>query len=295
MTPLTPHVSPDCPDLQSWCGYLDGSIDGAQAVALGTHLEGCDRCFATVTGLRRDLASEGDVATVRWIWSGTVFYAAAAVLAILWAGLWQAEHAPTPPPLTTGEAPPAGILGFAADGTRATPGVLRSPARILVVFTQFGGTPPTPLPAWAAGMFDPGQAGSLQATCGAVSEALSLRGAVLPTRYQTRFPPSAYVDAPAANRRRYVRDILRQVDAAVGLGQYDGDGDGVADFVVLFIAGSAHGKLSTPGSPSFGLGDDYAARRVLVSGHPHRGAWIVEADGDAVRQMCRGLLEASSP
>ena len=85
-----------------------------------------------------------------------------------------------------------------------------------VLFAQFS------VASWAAGVFDPGQAGSLQATCGSVSE-----------RYQPRFPSSAYVDVPAANRRRHVRDILRQVD--------------------------------------------------------------VESDGDAVRQMCRGLLGASSP
>ena len=42
----------ECPDTETWCGYLDGSIQGEQKDQLAAHLERCERCFEEVASIQ---------------------------------------------------------------------------------------------------------------------------------------------------------------------------------------------------------------------------------------------------
>lgn len=290
----SPTSSPslDCPDLQTWCGYVDGSISGPASERLATHLRLCDRCFATIAELRGDLAAVAETTAPARIDPGPrairrAVYAVAATLALLWAGLWTATEHLAPAAGDRVDANSAELFGFVSGDTAAT-GALRGPVRMLLVFTQFGGTTVTPPPGWAAALFDPARPRSLAAACGGVCEQLALEGVVLPIRYSARFPASAYAAGePDEGRRRFVREILRQVDADVDLGRHDGDGDGTVDFVLFVVQGVGNWSAA-------GLGVDYEGDGMQVRGGRSRGAVIDEAAAGAAG-LCQLLREAMAP
>ncbi|MFH1568924.1 MAG: hypothetical protein ABIL09_13075, partial [Gemmatimonadota bacterium] len=55
-----------CPDLETWCAYVDRTPGGApDRERLAAHLAGCDRCAAIVASLRRELAAAETAPEVR--------------------------------------------------------------------------------------------------------------------------------------------------------------------------------------------------------------------------------------
>ncbi len=317
--PTTSSSGGLCPDPQTWCGYADGSIHGAERLALATHVQGCDSCFATLTQLRRDLAEDvPDVRTgdsgppapanqlVRFPGAGNAIYAVAAALALLWVGIerWVGPDAPvavyqdssadtTRPGQQSGMH--SGILGFAADGTSAPPVALRAPTHVLVVFTQFAGTPALPVPTWGTGLFNGESGQTVQGLCSAICEQLSMTGTVLPKRLQTRFPASAFSEAPADNRRRYAGQILQQLRQETDLAPLHGDGDGLPDFVVLVLADAAEERLGYSSSQDLDQRALEEAQMLRNSGYAAHGAIIAEHEEATARDICRRLQKAMKP
>lgn len=49
-----------CPTLEMWYAYVDGSLGNTERERLTAHLQQCDRCFAQVTEIRSDWAEAGE-------------------------------------------------------------------------------------------------------------------------------------------------------------------------------------------------------------------------------------------
>lgn len=282
-----------CPDLETWCAYVDGSVAAGLRPALAQHLAACDRCFAAVVQVRISLAESGQEAAEvqpqvrrRWILP-RVAAAVAAAVALLWLGWWSLSKPMTdePTPETIAVARQDPRLGFAGRGQDATEPT--GAARALVLFSQFRAPQTRPVPPWATGPW--------AELCGPLSPVLAVDGVVWAERFASRLPASAYVRAASGGTgpwQRYVEEILRQVDARVDFAQFDGDGDGLADFVVLVLP-AVPGFLPG-GDGRAGLGVDYVTADpgargapVQVSGSPTRGALVPEGEGLTAQDLCR--------
>jgi hypothetical protein len=192
---------------------------------------------------------------------------------------------PTPEAVAVAREDPR--LGFAGPGEGGAEPT--GAARALVLFSQFRAPQTRPVPPWATGPW--------AALCGPPSPGLVVDGVVLAERFASRLPPSAYAGGTGPGTgpwQRYVEEILRQVDERVDFGQFDGDGDGVADFVVLVLPAVA--GFLPDGEGRAGLGVDYvtadAGARggpVQVSGSPARGALVPEGDSLTAQVLCRQL------
>lgn len=269
--------------------------------SLDTHLHSCDGCFATLIQLRQDLA-EADPGTGtdagRSSGARAAVYAVAAVLCLLWAGSRQWTPVPDQPEVakvedskvedSSLEHPRAmGVLGFAAD--RDQPAPLRSQDRVLVIFAQFGDQSAHPIPSWAQALLAPGADG-----CGTSDVETLPRVSILPHRLQSRWPASAYNDAPSKNRRRFLQQVLSQVQSSDARA-HDGNGDGVVDFVIVVVDGLQSGQLPEGLSAAAGLGSDFDAGAVRFSGHARRGALVVEPSGAQSPDICTYLHQAMAP
>lgn len=276
-----------CPDYETWCAYVDGCEDPLQEAALRAHLTACDRCFATVTRVRRGVISRGSAAdevaepagehlehaeaayeggTTPW---RRVAMAAAALLAV--AGLWQ---------LTSGF---GGKRGRIADGTDrigfAAPidSPLRGPVRVLVIAVG-DTTSQTRAPDWGSTLFSKE---GLAAGCGPIVTSLSVTGTVWPRRYCTRLPAHAYAESG-----RLVEEVLQAIDRDVDFRGFDANADGVVDYLVLVIDAGTHERR--------GLGVDYvsgdrsAAGTVHISGAAEHGALVIDR-GSPAAAICEHL------
>jgi len=286
--------TPLCPDLETWCAYVDGSLSDAGARApLRAHLEGCDRCAGRVAVLRRDLSALddglddglGDVQTPEELQRRALSvgrdtaardrfpwwrYAAAAVVALMAGGSWWISRAPGPVP-RAGEfamverVAPTGAMGFAGGGSRLkASGTMRA----LVAFTRFQDATELAVPEEAATLFEADVPGSIAHYYEQMSFGrLRIGGDVLPRRLGARYGSPAYAAAPGEAWGRYdqyVLEILRQIDADVDLARFDDDGpdgvpnsgddDGVVDYLVLVLPEAPEGFISGSANALIGLG-----------------------------------------
>jgi M6 family metalloprotease-like protein len=168
------------------------------------------------------------------------------------------------------------------------PSAAQSPAQstgtynALVIFARFADEAPslTTKPSWADDLFDPDIPGSFRHFYDEMSGGqLRVGGQVLPRRYASREPASAYLARTPGGFGDYARfnlEILEQADADVDMGLFDNDGpdgvpnsgddDGYVDIVFInlltvprdFLIGSATGLASLGLSTDF-LSDDPAA------------------------------------
>lgn len=249
-----------CPDLQDWCGYVDGTATADRRQHLADHLASCDRCFSTVAGLRQDLGYlEDEVSAPVAVSSrGHWVYAAAASLVLAWVGWSQlAQVGVDTMPATDG------VLGFAASGPTVP---LRAPVHLRLVSAAYAGQPPPALPTSRF------LAARLERACGATVRQLSLRSTVVPSSYQTRLPATAFTEGdPMSGRRRFVAQILRQLDQPEDRPETDGGSSGVTDVVVLVAPG--------------------AAGWTTMTGTAHE-TLVISADKPLEPQLCRYLQEA---
>lgn len=282
--------TPLCPDLETLCAYVDGSLsDAGERAQWRAHLEECDRCAGRVAVLRRELASlddgtdevqtpeelqrralamERDAPTggrPRW-WR----YAAAAAVALMAGGAWWASTAPGPTPgggeyAMVERLAPTGAMGFAGGGGRLK---ARRTLRALVAFTRFRDGPEAAVPRGASTLFEADVPGSIAHYYGEMSFGrLRMGGEVLPGRLTARYGPQAYGPVPGEAWGRYdqyVLEILRQIDGDVDLARFDNDGpdgvpdsgddDGVVDYVYLVLGETPEGFISGPANALIGLG-----------------------------------------
>jgi len=278
-----------CPGMETWCAYLDGSVDDEVRGTLARHLATCDRCFSTVVSVRESLgaADEADPTVTtppelvrtaqgiggsprrRWI----RVYAAAAALALIALGLWQVLDSPgSPSERSTAEDaashvdtdPPA--FGFAAGQEAEQPGTRM---HAVVIFAAFGDqVVGPPLPAGTGSLFDPDVPTSFaHALKGTALAGLEVRGTVLPRRYAARLPSAAEAagqTAPEHRRGRFAVDILTSADAEVDFGRFDDDGvdgtpnsgddDGYVDCVFVVVRGNPVGFWPDDDLSAAGLG-----------------------------------------
>ena len=232
--------------------------------------------------------------------------ASAAALA-LWIGIASphcgvSQH-PEPPAddlFVEAVLPPDDALGVAAGQEPLTP---RGTVSALVVFAQFRGEAggDISLPSWAGDLLDRERAGSLAHFYDTMSFGqLQVRGELLPRRYTSKQPASAYLadrDDQFGRYREFVREILDGVDAEVDLGQFDNDGpdglpnsgddDGVVDYVFImvrstparFIYGGANGIAGLGGRRRVGYNSADASangKRIYISGASFHGSIVRE-------------------
>ncbi|MFH1571795.1 MAG: FlgD immunoglobulin-like domain containing protein [Gemmatimonadota bacterium] len=144
----------------------------------------------------------------------------------------------------------------------------------LVIFAKFRGEAPgdTLKPAWADDLFNPNRPGSFTHFYDEMSRGqLQVTGAVLPRRYSSLEPASAYVAAAGVLGQfgRFNLQILRQADAETDLGRFDNDGpdgapnsgddDGYVDVVFINLLTVPEGFFigKATGYSSLGLETDY--------------------------------------
>lgn len=176
----------------------------------------------------------------------------------------------------------AGVSGVAA-----TTGQQASAAgtyNALVIFARFAGEAPTDVskPPWADDLFNPAIRGSFTHFYDEMSAGqLRVGGQVLPKRYASRLPASAYIARTPGTLGQFGRfnlEILEQADADVDMGRFDNDGadgvpnsgddDGYVDIVFInlltvprdFLIGGATGLAS------LGLNTDYLSDDVAANG-----------------------------
>ena len=161
----------------------------------------------------------------------------------------------------------------------------------LVVFARFQGESPrqTTKPTWADDLFNPARPGSFSHFYNEMSRGqLQVGGRVLPRRYASRQPASAYVAARPGQQGQYGQfnlEILEQVDADADLGEFDNDGpdrvpnsgddDGYVDVVFINLLTVPEGFFigRATGFASLGLNDDY------LSGDPAAGGGRIRIRG----------------
>ena len=160
--------------------------------------------------------------------------------------------------------------------------------KVLVIFAKFKDDGGSDLaPDDAEKLLDPDYEGSFAHFYRTMSFGqLEVGGAVLPKRYSSDRPRSAYLARPSGGSGRFgefVREILRQVDADVDLSQFDSDGpddvpnsgddDGRVDYVLVNVLSAPRDfiiKGATGISQLGGFTQDYASADTSVSGKPMR-------------------------
>jgi len=142
--------------------------------------------------------------------------------------------------------------------------------RAVVIFAQFADEEPTPVPEWAAEIFDLERPGSFSHFYHTMSFGqLEVRGRTLPRRYASDRPASAYLNREPGKRgeyREFAREILQKMDAEVDLEQFDNDGpDGVpnsgdddafVDYVFIIVRSMPRGFIRDESTGIAGLGMD---------------------------------------
>ncbi|MFA6111376.1 MAG: immune inhibitor A domain-containing protein, partial [Candidatus Latescibacterota bacterium] len=154
------------------------------------------------------------------------------------------------------------------------------------------------IPAWAATLFDPAVPGSFSHYFQTVSLGqLQIRGTVLPHRFTSDEPASAYlssVSTEPGEYGRFVQQVLARVDQEIDLGRFDNDGpdgvpnsgddDGFVDYLCLcvrsvprnFIIGSATGIARlVPDVPWLSQDPGFGGGAILISPTGH-GALLAE-------------------
>jgi len=291
--------------VETWCAYVDGSLEDEAASALARHLGVCDRCFSSVVSLRESLAEAdgGDLSVttppelVRAAQGvagsrrrGRIYvYAAAAALALVALGLWQAFSLDGPPSqrasgVDADAEARAPTFGFAA-GREAKPAGTRM--HVVVIFAQFEGQElEASAPEGIGSLFDADVAGSFaHAQQGSALAGLESPGTVLPRRYASRLPMAAYTGGPAAptrRRGRFAAEVLARADAEIDFGRFDDDGmdgmpnsgddDGYVDCVILVVPCPEEGFWPADGVEATGLGleEDFVTDDVAHNGQAIR-------------------------
>ena len=165
-----------------------------------------------------------------------------------------------------GRPTPAIASSAAAKSFKAPERFLPSRGKVhaLVVFAEFADEveDTVPVPAFADSLFDAEQPGSFTHYYATMSFGqLQVRGTVLPRNYRSEHPAEAYLATQPGERGaydRFVREILRQVDADVDFSQFDSDGpdglpdsgddDGAVDYVFV------HGRRGITADTALRLG-----------------------------------------
>ena len=271
-----PHA---CPSLETWCAYVDGTLDEREKQPLDLHRRDCDQCFSTLETLRRELhaaqtmstdttppellaqATPRPIARKRW------YYAAAAVLvASVSASLLIYGPTPSPPATTEDLFVEASYdepeIGFASVRKNVDSiGQLQA----LLVYAQFKNEAAkgTAIPDFADDLFDPDKTGSFAHFYDTMSFGqLQVRGTVVERRYTSRRPDRAYlsrVEGEDGLYGEFVLEILEAMDDEVDFARFDNDGpdglpnsgddDGLVDYLFVntrstprnFIRGGATG------------------------------------------------------
>ena len=153
---------------------------------------------------------------------------------------------------------------------------LRQPStgtlNVLVIYAQFRDEAGQGerIPSAADRIFDPSLPGSFTHYYDEMSFGqLRVEGTVLPRRYTSDLPASAYLSASPTERGRYgdfAVDILKKVDADVDFGQFDNDGadglpnsgddDRAVDYVFLILRSVPRGFLLDRANGIAGIGRD---------------------------------------
>jgi len=154
----------------------------------------------------------------------------------------------------------------------------------LVVFAKFQGeaSGDNSKPEWADDLFNPARPGSFSHFYNEMSRGqLQVGGRVLPRRYASRQPASAYVAAQSGQLGHFGRfnlEILVQVDADTDLGRFDNDGpdripnsgddDGYVDVVFINLLTVPEGFFigRATGFASLGLDSDYVSGDLASGG-----------------------------
>ncbi|MFA6109107.1 MAG: immune inhibitor A domain-containing protein, partial [Candidatus Latescibacterota bacterium] len=140
--------------------------------------------------------------------------------------------------------------------------------RAIALFARFSGDAERPVPDWAAGIFAPGQPGSLSHFYDTMSLGkLQVRGEVGPRVYASTEQGTAYLADDSTRVGQFGRfslEILTQADAEVDFSRYDNDGpdglpdsgddDGVVDAVFLVVASAPEGFILGAATGVAGLG-----------------------------------------
>ena len=212
----------------------------------------------------------------------------ALVVALVWIGTALAQ---SPPPSSEDILIEAPLPDEHTDYAYATgeDNVLssRGSHSVLVVFAQFKGEAPNDvrIPDFARDLFDPDLAGSFTHFYRTMSQGqLQVEGAVLPRRYVSERPASAYLARRDDEHGRYgefVQEILRQVDADVDLGRFDNDGpdgapnsgddDGLVDYLVISLRSAPRNFLyaGATGIANLGFGPEkFVTADLAASGAP---------------------------
>ncbi len=169
----------------------------------------------------------------------------------------------------------------------APPGAATGSYSALVVFAKFAGEAPgvDKKPSWADDLFDEGLPGSFTHFYNEMSGGqLRVSGRVLPRRYESRSPASAYLadtSATLGDFGRFNLEILEQADPEVDLGDFDNDGpdgvpnsgddDGYVDilFINLLTAPENFFITRATGIASLGLKSDF------LSDDPAAGGGVI--------------------
>ncbi|MFC1525759.1 right-handed parallel beta-helix repeat-containing protein [Candidatus Latescibacterota bacterium] len=154
----------------------------------------------------------------------------------------------------------------------------------LVIFAKFAGQAvgETAKPTWADDLFDPLLPGSFTHFYNEMSRGqLKVTGQVLPRRYSSKAPASAYVAGPGESYGHYGRfnlEILQQADEDADFGRFDNDGsdglpnsgddDGYVDVVFINLLTVPEGFFigRATGFASLGLDGDYISDDASPSG-----------------------------
>ncbi|MEW6754196.1 MAG: FlgD immunoglobulin-like domain containing protein [Candidatus Latescibacterota bacterium] len=138
----------------------------------------------------------------------------------------------------------------------------------LVIYVQFGDQAAAAIPRHAASLFDAGLPGSLAHFYRTMSAGqFDLQGTVLPRRYASEEPASAFVARDWQGSGGYglfAVDVLRQADRDVDYGAYDNDGpdglpnsgddDGYVDYVFINVLTAPRGFIDRGATGVAGLG-----------------------------------------
>ena len=160
----------------------------------------------------------------------------------------------------------------------------RGKVNVLVVFARFADDPHSPVPTYGGDLFDVKLPGSFSHFYHTMSFGqLQVTGTVLPKRYVSERPHSAYVAERAdeiGHYGQFVGEILRQVDADIDLGQFDNDGadgvansgddDGLVDYLFVNFLSAPSGFIigRASGIAGLGLKTDYSTADVGIDGAP---------------------------
>lgn len=180
-----------------------------------------------------------------WRW-----YVLSGGIAVLLIAVWSIRRDTATPPLypfVEGPMDEVTRLGLVSGLRQSSVGTIS----VLVVYAQFQdeASHGEQIPADAARLFDPNLPGSFTHYYDEMSFGrLRVHGTILPKRYTSDLPSSAYL-APSSTERGkfgdFAFDILSKVDADVDLGQFDNDGpdgipnsgddDRIVDYVFLIV------------------------------------------------------------